>query len=213
MALRPSALNQITGLILAGGRGSRMHNLDKGLQLLDGRALVAHVIARLSPQVDHLAISANRHIDEYADFGYPVWSDEGFQSDQKNAPEFRGPLAGVEAGLLRCTTPYLLVVPCDSPFLPSDIAHRLMTALLNAGADIVVVCTGSPAYPQRQPVFCLLRTSVRAQLQHYLQSGGRKMDGWYGNASVVQVFFEDEAAFRNINSLDDLKASSSGNPM
>jgi len=197
-------MNAITGLILAGGRASRMHNLDKGLQQLDGVSLVEHVIARLKPQVSNLAINANRHLNDYAKFGLPIWSDHEFNPASIGAAEFKGPLAGVETGLIHCKTPYLLIVPCDSPFLPADLSIRLMTALQRA--DVAVACTGNPDAPRLQPVFCLIRTSMLQQLQKYLYSGGRRMDGWYGDASIVKVHFQDDAAFRNINTLEELRA-------
>jgi molybdenum cofactor guanylyltransferase len=199
-------MRSITGLILAGGRASRMNNLDKGLQQLDGLSLVEHVIARLKPQVSNLAINANRHLNDYAKFGLPIWSDLEFNPSSIGASEFKGPLAGVETGLIHCKTPYLLIVPCDSPFLPTDLAIRLITALQRS--DVAVACTGNPDSPRLQPVFCLIRISMLNQLQEYLHSGGRRMDGWYEDASVVKVYFPDEAAFRNINTLEELRACS-----
>ncbi len=197
-------MRSITGLILAGGRASRMNNLDKGLQQLDGMSLVEHVIARLKPQVSTLAINANRHLNDYAKFGLPVWSDLEFNPASIGATEFKGPLAGVETGLVHCKTPYLLFVPCDSPFLPTDLAIRLMTALQRA--DVAVACTGESDSLRLQPVFCLIKISMLERLQAYLHSGGRRMDGWYGDASVVKVHFHDDAAFRNINTLEELRA-------
>lgn len=192
-----AALPEITGLILAGGRGSRMQHLDKGLQLLNGQTLINHVIARLQGQVHQLAINANRHLDDYARFGFPVWADQ--ESD------FQGPLAGVEAGLLHCRTPYLLTVPCDSPFLPRDLAQRLLSALLRQNADVAVACTGTADQLLPQPVFCLMPVSALAALQTYFHSGGRKMNGWYANASVARVYFSEESEFRNINTLEELR--------
>jgi molybdopterin-guanine dinucleotide biosynthesis protein A len=198
-------LPEMTGLILAGGRGSRMQQLDKGLQTLNGQKLIEHVIARLRPQVQQLAINANRHLDDYARCGYPVWSDIGFNSESNTESDFQGPLAGVETGLLHCSTPYLLTVPCDSPFLPHDLADRLMTALIRQRADVAVACTGSADHLLPQPVFCLMPVSALAPLQNYFHSGGRKMNGWYSNSSVAKVYFADESEFRNINTLEELR--------
>ncbi|PRC92228.1 molybdenum cofactor guanylyltransferase MobA [Solimicrobium silvestre] len=195
-----SILSATTGLILAGGRATRMQNCDKGLQELDGERLIAHVITRLAPQVTSIAISANRNLDEYAKFGYPVWPDI--------SPDFAGPLAGLESGLTYCQTPYLLTVPCDSPFLPTNLAQRLMNKLQHQQADIAIACTGELAHLQAQPVFCLLKASCLEQLQHYLAGGGRKMDGWYTELTVARVYFEDEAEFRNINTREELLACS-----
>src|SRR5438067_13477822 len=100
----------ISGLILAGGRGTRMGHVDKGLQAFRGKPMAAHVLERLAPQVAAVAINANQNLATYADFGVPVWVDE--------TTGFAGPLAGLEAGLRHCATDYLLTAPCDSPFLP-----------------------------------------------------------------------------------------------
>ncbi|PTT75762.1 molybdenum cofactor guanylyltransferase MobA, partial [Pelomonas sp. HMWF004] len=112
----------IHGLVLAGGRGARMGGLDKGLQLLAGQPLVAHVLARLAPQAAPLLISANRHLDTYAAFGHPVLPDPP-------GLNFAGPLAGMLAGLNTLPADaWLLTAPCDCPHLPADLAARLLAA-------------------------------------------------------------------------------------
>jgi len=187
----------ITGLILAGGRGSRMGDVDKGLQTLNGEAMVAHVIKRLSPQVGALIINANRNLETYQKFGVPVWPDE--------LTGFAGPLAGLQAGLLHCQTPYLVTVPCDSPFLPTDLLARLGDALIEQNADLAVAVTGEAENRQSHPVFCLLKTSLLPHLNTFLQTGRRRIDAWYASLKVVEVKFDDEAAFRNINTLEELQ--------
>lgn len=195
------ANNDVTGLILAGGRGSRMGHVDKGLQLLRGVAMAAHVLRRLSPQVGALAINANRSLDQYSAFGVPVWPDD--------LGGFEGPLAGLETGLRRCTTALLVTAPCDSPFLPDDLVARLHAAMLAAGADLALAETletqsdGSRRI-QAQPVFALVARSALPHLSAYLAEGGRRMDGWYDRIVVARVRFDDEAAFRNINTLTEL---------
>lgn len=190
------AANQITGLILAGGRGMRMGAVDKGLQQLHGEPLVAHAIRRLQPQVAHLAISANRNPEQYASFGLPVWPDL--------EPDFPGPLAGLHAALTHCPTPWLLAVPCDSPFLPPDLASRLSQSLTTATPHAAIAVSGDPVQPRRHPVFCLLHTSLLPQLTHYLHAGERKMDRWFASLPAAEVYFADEQAFRNINTLQEL---------
>jgi molybdenum cofactor guanylyltransferase len=192
----------ITGLILAGGRGSRMGSVDKGLQPFRGEALVAHVLRRLAPQVALLAINANQNPDAYAAFGAPVWPDD--------LAGFEGPLAGLETGLRRCTTPLLVTAPCDSPFLPLDLVARLHAAMLEQDADLVLAETEEAddhgaLRVQPQPVFALVRASALPQLSSYLAGGGRRMDGWYGSIKVARVRFDDSAAFRNINTLRELQ--------
>lgn len=184
--------HNITGLILAGGRGSRMGEVDKGLQHFRGKPMAAHVLERLRPQVDGVLINANRHQDQYAAFGYPVVADD--------ISGFAGPLAGLHAGMLRATTPLIATAPCDSPFLPLDLVSRLSTALHEASADLAVAKTGDQAHP----VFCLTGTRLAPHLSAFLASGQRKIDKWYASLKVVEVSFDDEAAFANINTLDEL---------
>lgn len=188
---------QITGLILAGGKGTRMGSVDKGLQLFRGVPMAQHVLQRLQPQVGALLINANQHTDTYAQLGAPVWPDE--------FPGFAGPLAGLHAGLSHCDTPYLVTAPCDSPFLPTDLVDKLSAELIAAQADIAVALTGEDATRQRHPVFCLLSTRLKNDLADYLGKGGRKMDAWFAMHRQVDVYFADEIAFVNMNTLADLQ--------
>lgn len=187
----------ITGLILAGGRGSRMGHVDKGLQMFRGAAMAQHVLQRLAPQVGAVAINANQNLDIYAGFGVPVWPDdlEGFE----------GPLAGLETGMRRCATPLLATAPCDSPFVPLDLVERLQQALQVNDADLALAETEEHGRIQPQPVFALVKTSALPQLSAYLAGGGRRMDGWYGSIKVARVRFDDASAFRNINTLQELQ--------
>jgi molybdopterin-guanine dinucleotide biosynthesis protein A len=193
--------DQITGLILAGGRGSRMGHVDKGLQSFRGEPMVAHVIRRLSPQVGSVTINANQNIDAYEHFGLPVWPD--------SLTGFEGPLAGVQTGLTECKTAcktaYMVTAPCDSPFLPENLVERLSAALTAHDAELAVAVTGEGAEKQSQPVFCLMKTSVLPSLSDYLQAGGRRIDTWHRSLKMVEVPFADEAAFRNINTLEELQ--------
>ena len=188
---------EITGLILAGGRGSRMGSIDKGLAPFGNQPMVQHVIARLQPQVQHLLINANQNLDTYAAFGAPVWPDA--------MPDFAGPLAGLQTGLMHCETPLLVTAPCDSPFLPADLVQCLAIALLAEDADLAVAVTGAAETRQPHPVFCLTKASLLPHLTEFLQSGGRKVDRWYATLRVAEVHFPDEAAFRNINTLAELQ--------
>jgi molybdopterin molybdotransferase len=187
----------ISGLILAGGRGTRMGSVDKGLQAFGGTTMAAQVLARLAPQVGAMAINANRNLATYAALGVPVWADE--------TSGFPGPLAGLQAGLRHCATPYLLSAPCDSPFLPADLAARLHAGLVAADADLAVAVTEENGQRQVHPVFCLLKAGLEPVLSAYLAEGGRRMDGWYGRVKVAEVLFDDADAFRNINTLDELQ--------
>jgi molybdenum cofactor guanylyltransferase len=189
---------QITGLILAGGLGSRMGGRDKGLQLLAGRPLVAHVIDRLAPQVDALVINANRNEDAYRTFGYPVIPDD--------IEGFIGPLAGLSAGLKACKTPFLATAPCDSPFIPPDLVARLKEGLERAGAMIAVARTSDGL----QPVFALMRRDVLPDLESFLSEGGRGIQAWLHRLPLATIDFENAAAFANINTPEELAASRHG---
>lgn len=197
--MQPPSKDDITGLILAGGLGRRMGGIDKGLALLDGRPMVAHVQGRLAPQVGALLINANRNADSYARFGPAVVPD--------CRPDFAGPLAGLEAGLNACATPYLVCAPCDSPFLPTDLVARLGAALAGGQASLAVARTGE----QLHPVFALMRRDVLTDLQAFLHAGGRRMESWLQRLRWVACPFDDQAAaFTNINTADELRAYEPG---
>jgi len=186
-------MSDVTGVILAGGQGSRMGGVDKGLQPFRGRPMVAHVIDRLAPQVDELLINANRNPEAYGRFGYRVIADE--------IEGFAGPLAGFERGLAHASRELVVTVPCDSPFLPADLVQRLRGALLSAGAQLAVAKTGDQAHP----VFSLMRRDVHESLRAFLSSGQRKIDKWYAALKVVEVAFDDEpGGFLNINTREEL---------
>ena len=194
----------ITGLILAGGRGTRMGSVDKGLQLLDGRPMVQHVLARLQPQVQQVHINANQNLPAYAALGLPVWPDA--------MPDFAGPLAGLQTGLMHCPTPWLVTAPCDSPFLPTDLVATLSAALQREGAELALAVTGAGPTEQAHPVFCLASVALLPALTRYLESGQRKMETWFASMRVARVHFADEAAFRNINTLEELRQSAQHTP-
>jgi len=181
-----------TGIVLAGGRGSRMGGVDKGLQPLRGRPMIEWVLERLTPQVAEIIINANQNIERYESYGHRVVPDE--------IGGFAGPLAGLHAGLKAAAHPLVVTVPCDSPFLPEDLVQRLLASLKSN--DLAVARTGD----QPHPVFALMKRQVRESLEAFLATGGRKIDAWYAALTVVEVSFDDEAeAFRNINTLEELK--------
>ena len=196
--------HDITGLILAGGLGTRMGQRDKGMLPLHGQPLARHVLQRLVPQVGQLAISVHADAGDYARFGLAVWPD--VLSGQL------GPLAGLHSGMQHASTPYLLTVPCDSPLLPPDLAARLATGLVENNADLAIAvteeidpATGSAVH-RPHPVFCLVKTSALPQLEAYLRSGERRMRTWHGPLKLAEVVFEDGAAFGNMNTPDELAA-------
>ncbi|MCP3706697.1 molybdenum cofactor guanylyltransferase MobA [Paraburkholderia sp. CNPSo 3274] len=201
MSANAISTESITGLVLAGGRGQRMGGADKGLQMLHGKPLAAHVLARLAPQVGALSISANRNGDAYAALGAP-WRASVLAD---TLPDFPGPLAGLLAGLRAAQTEWLLTAPCDSPWLPADLAVRLGHAALARPADIVTATTANAdGEVSLHPVFALVRTSLADDLAAYLAAGERKVRAWYARHTVAEVAFADERAFYNINSLQEL---------
>lgn len=203
----PSA-SEITGLVLAGGRGLRMGGLDKGLQAFRGEPLARHCLRRLEPQVGTLALNANRHLSEYALWQAPVWPDSPSAGDF--AGEFAGPLAGFLAGLEHCQTPYLCTVACDTPLFPLDLVERLAQALGNQSCDLAMAAAAEEdGQVRNQPVFCLIKTTLRESLQAFLAGGGRKIDAWTASEGAARVVFDrphdDPRAFFNANTLEQLR--------
>lgn len=178
----------ITAIILAGGRATRMGGIDKGLVELCGRPMIEHVLAAVTPQVGQVVINANRNLDRYAAFGWPVVSDAD--------GDFLGPLAGLSAGLGAATTELVLTVPCDCPLLVSDLAARLHTAMVRENAEIAVPFDGA----RLQPVFALVQRSLAASLAAYLEAGDRKIDLWFARHRLARVDFSDcPENFINVN--------------
>jgi molybdopterin-guanine dinucleotide biosynthesis protein A len=190
------AKTDITGLILAGGRGSRMGGVDKGLQKFLGQPLAQHALQRLAPQVGRIMLNANRNLSEYRSMGVPVWPDE--------VQDYPGPLAGMWAGLAHCETSYLVTVPCDTPNFPLDLVEQLTRGLVATDADMATACTREGARVFPQPVFCLMKTSLLDSLRAFVKSGQRKTGLWAREHHSAQVVFEDDAGFVNINTLIEL---------
>lgn len=197
----------ITGLVLAGGRGSRMGGVDKGLQNFHGTPLALNALMRLQMQegnlVGDLMVNANRNLSAYEAFGAPVWPD--------TLDNFAGPLAGFLTGLERCETPWLLTVPCDSPRFPLDLARRLAQAFESPDTEIAMAAAREDDGQWRaQPVFCLMKVGLLESLAEFTRSGGRKIDRWTGQHRTVVVPFDrpgdDPLAFANANTLDELHA-------
>lgn len=185
-------MQSVTGIVLAGGLGRRMGGVDKGLQPFRGKPMVQWAIERLAPQVAELVINANQNRAEYERFGHRVVADE--------LSGFAGPLAGLHAGMKAASQEIVVTVPCDSPFLPADLVARLHQSL--GLGELAVAKTGA----QPHPVFSLVRRSVLPHLEAFLTAGGRKIDAWYATLQVVEVAFDDEEdAFRNINTLEELR--------
>ena len=187
----------ITGLVLAGGRGSRMGGVDKGLQIHRGMPMAMHALLRLTPQVGETLINANRNLGAYESMGAPVWPDA--------LPDYPGPLAGFLAGLEHCETPYLVTVPCDSPLFPIDLVERLAAALESEGAEIAMAATREGGELRAQPVFSLMQASLIESLIRFTAGGQRKIDAWTAGHRTALVPFDDALAFANANTLAELR--------
>jgi molybdopterin-guanine dinucleotide biosynthesis protein A len=200
--MTPIDKSDITGLILAGGRGSRMGGVDKGLQPFRGAPLAQRAFARLAPQVGLVIVNANRNLEVYRAWGLAVYSDE--------VPDYAGPLAGMLAGLNHCATPYLVTVPCDTPYFPHDLVDRLGKGLTDS--DIVTAYTRESGQLSPQPVFCLMKTTVRDSLRAFIDSGQRKTGLWARELRGARVIFDDAAAFANFNTLTELNEAEPPQP-
>ncbi len=190
---------QITGLILAGGRAQRMGGIDKGLIPFHQKPLIETTIQRLKAQVGPILINANRNITKYAVYGYPVIMDE--------TPDFSGPLAGFLMGLKNCKTPYLLTTPCDSPLFPEDLATKLASELGQANLDLVYASSKeADGKVWAQPVFCLMRANLQDSLISFLDKGDLKIDRWFKELKSGTVIFDNAQAFANANTPEELQS-------
>ncbi|HMT94094.1 molybdenum cofactor guanylyltransferase MobA [uncultured Thiothrix sp.] len=179
---------QVTGVILAGGQGSRMGGLDKGLIEWQGRPLIEHLITAFQTQLSSLVINANRNQAIYQSYGFPVISDQ--------TPEHQGPLAGLTAAMHTVKTPYILTIPCDSFYLAPDFAARMLQALNTFNADLVVAHDGK----QLQPTYALVSVALLPNLEAFLARGERQLRAWYQQQRMATVNCSDIAImFQNIN--------------
>jgi molybdopterin-guanine dinucleotide biosynthesis protein A len=188
-------MKNVTGLILAGGRGERMGGADKGWVIVDSRPLIVSVVERFAPQVGHLLISANRNIERYAALGEVVEDDTA----HVNGERFIGPLIGVLSALRRARTDWVAIVPCDAPHLPGDLVQRLASATLDTGAIAACARVGG----RLQPLFVVVKTSNVEQLAAAISAGKRAMHHWLESLNAIAVNFDDAQAFINVNTMPD----------
>ncbi len=193
----PAIRENTLGILLAGGRGSRLGGRDKGLVKLAGRPLAEHALQILRPQVSRVVISANRNQQLYARFGCAVVSDR--------IADFAGPLAGIQAVMTQVESPWYLVLPCDVPFLPDDLRERLAGALQDRNAWVACAADDTRVHP----TIALLSRSVLAPLTHYLAAGGRKVSSFYESLGLAMAEWNGQAvAFRNFNCRAELEDES-----
>jgi molybdenum cofactor guanylyltransferase len=182
----------IAGVILAGGRATRMNGRDKGFVWFKSKPMVEHVVNAVKSEVDKLYINANRNQYDYTMYGN-VFSDdvEGFQ----------GPLAGILSACKNIDAIYILVVPCDGPYVSPEVITRLKEAMLSSNADICVAHDGE----KMQPTYAIIRTSLKKDLEDYLRTGQRKLGAWYKQNNLVEVpMYDIRESFINLNSPEDL---------
>ena len=184
----------ITGVILAGGRATRMGGQDKGLIEIGGKTIVERIAHQLSTQVPIVLINANRNVDRYQEFGHSVVADE--------LEHYQGPLAGMATALKSIESEWLLTVPCDGPFVADDYALKMMQAATGQSVRLAVATDGK----RLQPVYALINKSLASSLDAFLQSGERKIDRWYAQESYASVSFRAQAQmFTNINTPEQLR--------
>lgn len=184
---------EVTGVVLAGGQAKRMNNKDKGLILINGKPLIKYVLDTLEPQVNKILINANRNLDQYSVYGYPVIADQD--------SGYLGPLSGMLTALKQATTDYIFVVPCDTPLLPGnivslfthDIEHDPLRPRVAHDAKRI------------QPLFALLHKSLIENLTQFIGRGERKAEIWILNQNPIIVNFADQSdCFVNINQTEDI---------
>ena len=190
MMLKPE---NISTVILAGGRGRRMQNQDKGLIEWQGKTLIEHILSYISSQCDEIIINANRNLQRYNELGLILVSDE--------IDDYQGPLVGILSAMKICQHNYLLCLPCDSPHPPEQLTTRLINCLQSTNALCAIAHDGQ----RLQPLFSLMSCSIKDQLETFLNEGHRKVHDFFLSLDPVICDFSDQRArFRNFNTPDDL---------
>ncbi|MEB6381451.1 molybdenum cofactor guanylyltransferase MobA [Leclercia adecarboxylata] len=186
-----SQISTITGVVLAGGKASRMGGIDKGLQMLNGVPLWQHVAQMLSKQVSSLVVSANKNMGVYQESGYPIYSDL--------LAEYPGPLAGMLSVMQQCDAEWFLFCPCDTPFIPDCLTERFVKH--REAAAVVWAHDGE----RDHPTIALMNRQLIPELQNYLAAGERRVMVFMRQAGGHSVDFSDmKQSFININTLEQI---------
>ena len=189
--------NNISAVILAGGKGRRLQGQDKGLVIYKGKPLIEHVIERIQPQVGNIIINANRNHHAYAKYGYEIMSDE--------MSDFQGPLAGFATAMKIVKTDYIMTLPCDGPTPPRDLVARLSSALVAYGEDASNCIAVAHDGEWLQAVHALIPIALINSLEKFLATNDRKIDRWYQQHNLIKVDFSDQPdSFFNINKKEQL---------
>jgi molybdopterin-guanine dinucleotide biosynthesis protein A len=182
----------VTAIILAGGEGRRMNGQDKGLVSWKQRRLIEYALDAIPSNIAHTLISCNRNIDQYKIYGETVQDED---------PTYKGPLAGIYASMMHTSSPFVFVLPCDSPLAPGDVYYQLADALNAGNADICYVHDGE----REQYLFALIRTRLKSSLKEYLSRGNRQVNHWYKQHNYVEADLNGQQfAFRNCNTIIEL---------
>ena len=183
--------NEITAVILAGGKSSRMNGKDKGLMNFRGQELIRHVLRVVQPRVSEVLISANRNVELYENFGKVIMDE---------LEDFQGPLAGVSSALKVCFTRYLLVLPCDSPLIDEELIDNLISRMGKTEVDICVAHDGSIMHA----TFAIIEAKLGKRLEEFLENGGRKMALWYRQHSIERIDVSSQLeVLTNLNRPED----------
>lgn len=186
--------NKICTVILAGGRGSRMHGQDKGLIEWQGKPMIEHILSSLSDEHQPIFINANRNIERYREYAYDVIAD--------TYDDYQGPLAGILSAMQHCQQDYILCIPCDSPQPPNDLLPRLLHCLAQQEASSAICYDGK----RLQPLFSLISCSLQTELKSFLDSGNRKVHTFFENIHAAICDFSDQPeCFHNFNTLEDMQ--------
>lgn len=190
--MRPDKI-EITGVVLAGGRGSRMNGKDKGLVIFRGKPMVNYALEALKSVTGQILISANRNIDIYAAYGYPVIKDQ--------SGNFDGPLAGLHSALSYANTSYVMTIPCDSPFVNHMVLTRMLDAMNIGSSSISTIHDGN----RLQSAFIIVHRQLIVDLDKYLSDGGRKVETWLKRHHLALADMSDfPELFVNINTTGEL---------
>ena len=185
-------ISDISVGILAGGKATRMNNQDKGLVLVNGTPLIENLLEKISVKTSNIIINANRNIDKYKSYNYPVIKDA--------LDDFQGPLSGIYSLLKMINTDYLITLPCDCPNFSWEVIQKMIDEV-DKSKGVSIAHNGL----RSQPVFMLVSKDKVKSLHDYLANGDRKIDIWYQNNSYQYIFFnEDSTYFDNINTTEQL---------
>lgn len=186
---------EVTALVLAGGKASRFSGHDKGLIEFHRKPLISHIIDALVPQVKTLLISANRNIERYQQYGYPVIVDA-----VSDIEHLQGPLAGILQGLKQASTRWVLLSPCDTPFITEDYCQHMISAVKPDVEKLIVATCNN----KLQPLFSLIPVSFIDQLVDAIDNKLYKVGHWITSMPHCKLEFPDMRMFTNINSAEEL---------